>query len=126
MIRDANQMRDDIDNLKHRLDIQEAQMMRLLNKLDLNNYVSLYSMEDAVEAIDGLNPDNPNDEEKLYSISHFVGMESGDWGYDFDDAKIELITAAKKAGFDSEFLPANIDNAMIEGVAHYNEENNCE
>ena len=126
MIEDTSILRDDIDNLKHRLGIQEAQMLRLLNKLDLNNYITLYSMEDAVEAIDGLNPDNPNDEEKLYSISHFVGMESNDWGYDFDDAKIELVTAAKKAGFDSEFLPANIDNAMIEGVAQYNEENGYE
>lgn len=86
-------------------------------------YTELYSMADAVFAIDGLNPSNTADKDLIYDVSYHVGKNLDNWDYDFVEAKIELVAAARKAGFTNDCLPAIIDNCLIEGQSHFNEEN---
>ena len=86
----------------------------------MNNYdIELNSMEVAIFAIDGISF-FCDSYEMLHKIAHHVGKNLENWNYDFEDAKLELVIAAKKAGFRSRTLDDDIDVAMVEGLAEYN------
>ena len=73
------------------------------------------SMIDAITAIQELNPNNTDDEDRLHDISILIGKNLDDWGYGFEAAKAIIIYTAREAGFVGEHQPAVIANCLMRG-----------
>ena len=73
------------------------------------------SMIDAITAIQELNPNNTDDEDRLHDISILIGKNLDDWGYGFEAAKAIIIYTAREAGFVGEHQPVVIADCLMRG-----------
>lgn len=74
------------------------------------------SMGDAIAAIQGLNPNNTDDEDRLHDISILIGKNLDDWGYGFEAARAIIVYTAREVGFSSEHQPVVIHDCLMRGT----------
>ena len=112
------EMRVAFEELKQRVVITERQISDILAKMNIGESpMELHNFNDALNRISELDCSNPEHEEELYNIAFITGENLDSWEYDFNLAKSTLVTAARNVGFKSNFLAADIDGCMTEGIA---------
>ena len=74
------------------------------------------SMIDAITAIQELNPNNTDDEDRLHDISILIGKNLDNWGYGFEAARAIITYTAREAGFVGEHQPVVIHDCLMRGT----------
>ena len=112
-------MTTEYENLDRLIQTLENKVEQLLSKANINEP---HSFDDAVLMIEQLNPDDDNDFERLYDITHNVGRKMKPWGRSFENAKLELLVAAINTGFSNIYLADGIETYLSSGLSEFFQE----